>query len=119
VICDFGKAEYFFRRGLTRQLQNSLSGKSVEQGAEARRATEELRIGLRCGERVKIKCAEDHLAGLRDREAAELKRVHNHRVTFDQTMQITSWRSPDEISKIIGFLTRWQDEMAGVVVELT
>jgi hypothetical protein len=30
VICNFGKAEYFFRHGLTRGLQNSLTGKSVE-----------------------------------------------------------------------------------------
>ncbi len=28
-------------------------------------------------------------------------------------------RLPNEISKIIGFLARWQDEMAGVVVEST
>jgi hypothetical protein len=31
AICDFGKAEYFFRQGLTRWLQNSLTGKSVER----------------------------------------------------------------------------------------
>jgi hypothetical protein len=30
VICDFGKAEYFFKVSLTRWLQNSLTGKSVE-----------------------------------------------------------------------------------------
>jgi hypothetical protein len=34
VICDFGKAEYFFRQGLTRRLQNSLTGKSVEWCAD-------------------------------------------------------------------------------------
>jgi hypothetical protein len=28
VICDFGKAEYFFKVSLTRWLQNSLTGKS-------------------------------------------------------------------------------------------
>jgi hypothetical protein len=28
VICDFGKAEYFFEMRLTRWLQNSLTGKS-------------------------------------------------------------------------------------------
>jgi hypothetical protein len=31
VICDFGKAEYFFKMRLTRRLQNSLTGKSVER----------------------------------------------------------------------------------------
>jgi hypothetical protein len=54
VICDFGKAEYFFRLGLTRWLQNSLTGKSDETRAEARLATEELRIELRCESEKKL-----------------------------------------------------------------
>jgi hypothetical protein len=29
LIWDFGKAEYFFKRGWTGQLQNSLTGKST------------------------------------------------------------------------------------------
>jgi hypothetical protein len=34
VICNFGKAEYFFSQGLTRRLQNSPTGKSVEPCAD-------------------------------------------------------------------------------------
>jgi hypothetical protein len=47
VICDFGKAEYFFKMGLTRRLQNSLTGKSVELCAHAWIAMEELWAKLR------------------------------------------------------------------------
>jgi hypothetical protein len=47
VICDFGKAEYFYRQGWTRRLRNSLTGKSVELRAKAWIAIEEPRIKLR------------------------------------------------------------------------
>jgi hypothetical protein len=50
VICDFGKAEYFFGKGWTGQLQNSLTGKSVETCVGL--AIEEARIELH-GERAK------------------------------------------------------------------
>jgi hypothetical protein len=51
VICGFGKAEYFFRQGWTGNLQNSLTGKSVE--ACVGLAIEEARIELQ-GERAKL-----------------------------------------------------------------
>jgi len=91
-----------------------------------------------------IKCTEDHLAGLRDREGGGAKvssQSSNHfdheeakmmysgidlhsnnsviAVIDDADHIVAQKRLPNEISKIIGFLARWRDEMAGVVVEST
>jgi hypothetical protein len=40
------------------------------------------------------------------------------RVIDDADHIVAQKRLPNEIAKIVGFLARWQDEMAGVVVEL-
>src|SRR5580704_18111593 len=40
-------------------------------------------------------------------------------VIGDADQIVAQKRLPNEISKIIGFLARWRDEMAGVVVEST
>src|SRR4051794_24338714 len=89
-------------------------------------------------------CTEDHLAGLRDQEGGGAKVVRSHRITFDHEEAkmmysgidlhsnnsvvaviddgdrvVAQKRLPNDIGKITGFLARWQDELAGVVVEST
>src|SRR6266481_2164206 len=89
-----------------------------------------------------IRCTEDHLAGLRDlwggganvsdritfgHEEAKMMYsgidLHSNNsvvaIIDDADRVVAQKRLPNDIAKIAGFLARWQDELAGVVVEST